>query len=101
MTYADDTDDLVLFANTPTQAEFLLDSLEPATRGTGPYVNPNKTEYIYCFKQNGTISTLSGKPLKLVDQFPYLDSNISFTENYVNIRLTSYWLYGDLIYPVK
>ena len=39
------------------------------------------------FKQKETISSLSGKPLKLVDQFTYLDSNISSTESAVNIHL--------------
>ena len=50
------------------------------------------------FKQEGTISTFSGKPLKLRDQFTYLDSNISSTERYVKIcignasdRLTIIW----------
>ena len=40
-----------------------------------------------CFKQDEAISTLNGKPLKLVDQFIYLGSNISFTESIVNIHL--------------
>ena len=31
--------------------------------------------------------TKSGKPLKLVDQFPHLSSNISLTETDVNIRI--------------
>ena len=34
-----------------------------------------------CNKQNGVISTLSGKPLTLVDAFTYFDRNISSTEN--------------------
>ena len=33
-----------------------------------------------CFKQKGSISTQSGKPRKLVDQFTHLGSNISSTE---------------------
>ena len=33
----------------------------------------------------GAISSLNGKPLKLVDQFIYLSSNISSTESNVNI----------------
>ena len=40
-----------------------------------------------CFKQKVVISTLSGKPLKLVDHLTYLSSNISSTESDVNIRL--------------
>ena len=38
-----------------------------------------------CFNQDGVISTLNVKPLKLVDQFIYLSSNISSTESDVNI----------------
>ena len=41
-------------------------------------------EFMY-FKQDGDISTLNGKPLKLVDQFTYLGSNITSTESDVNI----------------
>ena len=37
------------------------------------------------FNQDGSISLLNGKPLKLVGQFTYLSSNISSTENDVNI----------------
>ena len=33
----------------------------------------------------GAISLLNGKPLQLVDQFIYLNSNISSTESNVNI----------------
>ena len=40
-----------------------------------------------CFKQNGAISLLNGKPLKLVEQFIFFGSNISFTEINVNIRI--------------
>ena len=59
-----------------------------------------------CFKQ-GVISTLSGRPIKLVDKFTYLDSNISSTESDVNIRiaggllLTGYWSYGNFISTTK
>ena len=39
-----------------------------------------------CFKLDDTIiSIFSGKPLKLVDQFIYLGSNISSTESDVNM----------------
>ena len=52
-----------------------------------------------CFKQKGDTSTLSGKPLNLVAQFTYFGSNISSTENYVNISSTEgmewYWLVID------
>ena len=66
MTDADDVNDLGLLTNTPPQAEYLLHSLEQAVGGRGLNVNANKTEFI-CFKREGAISTLSRKPLKLID----------------------------------
>ena len=86
MTNAHYTDDLVLLANTPTEAESLLRSIKQAEGGIGLSVTANKTEYIF-FKQKGAISTLRGKPLKLVVLFKYFGGNISSTESDVNIRL--------------
>ena len=39
------------------------------------------------FNQNGTISLLNGKTLKLVDQYIYLGNNISSTKSDVNIHI--------------
>ena len=50
---------------------------------------------LVCFKQNGAICTLSGKPLKLIDQFTYLGSNISSAESDVNIRIVKAWIAID------
>ena len=44
----------------------------------------DKTKFMY-FKQDGAISTLNGKSLKLVHLFINLGSNISSTESNVNI----------------
>ena len=44
-----------------------------------------------CFRQEGAISTLSGMPLKLVDKFTYLGSNISSTESDVSICIGKAW----------
>ena len=44
-----------------------------------------------CFKREGATSTLSGWPLKFVDKFTYLGSNISSTEMDVDIRLAKAW----------
>ena len=63
ITDADYADDLALLANTPVQAKFLLHCLELATRGIGLYVN----------------------------QFIYLDNNISSTESDVNICVDKVW----------
>ena len=76
-------DDQVLFENTSTQAEFLLYILEQAAGSNGFYVNLSKTE-LMCFKQDEATSTLNGTPLKLVDRFTYLGSNIASTEIDVN-----------------
>ena len=43
------TEDTVLLANTPTQAESQLHNLEQATGGIGLHVTANKIEYM-CFK---------------------------------------------------
>ena len=66
----DYTDDIVLHANTPAQAESLVYNLKWAAGGIGLYVNADKMEYM-CFNQNGNISTLNGGSLKLVDKFTY------------------------------
>ena len=79
-TDADYVDDIALLADTPAQAEFLLHSLERTASDKGLHVNANKTEYM-CFNQNGDISTLKGDSLKLVDNYTYLGSSISYTEN--------------------
>ena len=97
MIYADYIDGLVLLTNTPTQAESRLNRQEQAARGIGLYVNANKTEYM-CFKQKETVSTLSGKSLKLGDHFTYLGSIISSTESmsmyaYHRMLLTDYRSY--------
>ena len=43
------------------------------------------------FQQEGAISTLSGKALKLVDQFIYRGNNISSIESDVNIHIGKVW----------
>ena len=79
-TDADYTDDIVLLANTPAEAETLLHSL---AGGIGLHVNADKTEYM-CFNQTGDISTLNGSSLKLVDEFTYQGSCVSSTGKDIN-----------------
>ena len=90
ITDADYADDIVILANTPNQAETLLQSLERAAAGIGLHVNAHKTEYI-CFNQAGDISTLEGTSLKLVDKFTLLGSSVSLTEKDIDTRLTKVW----------
>ena len=80
---ADYPDGIALLANTPTNAESMLHSLEKAAGDIVLHVNADKTEYI-CFNQRGDFFTLNDSSLKLVDKFSYLKSSISSTENDVN-----------------
>ena len=66
---ADYANDIALLANTPTQAETLLHSLEWVAAGIGLHVYAHKREYM-CFIQTGDISTLNGSSLKLVNGSP-------------------------------
>ena len=86
----DYTDDIVLLANTPAQAESLLHSLEQAAGSIGLYVNADKMEYM-CFNQRGDISTLNGSSLKQVDKFTNLGSSVSSMENDINAQLVKAW----------
>ena len=44
-----------------------------------------------CFKELRAFSSLNSKPLKLVDQFIYLGSNIASTRSDVNIHVDKAW----------
>ena len=50
-----------------------------------------------CFKLDGTIVILSGKSLKLVDQYAYLVSNISSTESNYYISQAKAWAAIDML----
>ena len=67
MKYAVDVDYQALLIKASALAKSHLYSLEQAVGGVGRSVNANKTRFL-CFKQDGVLSTLSGKHLKLVDQ---------------------------------
>ena len=83
-------DDIAILANTPTQPETLLHSLERTAVDIGLHVNAYKTEYM-CYNQTGDISTQSGNSLKLVDNFTNLGSSVSSTEKDIDTRLTKAW----------
>ena len=107
ITDANCADDILLLANTPTQAKTLLHSLEWATASNGLHVNAHKTEYV-CFNQTGNISTLNGSPLKLVDKFTFLGSSVSSIETDFNTWLAKAWQlligyrsYGSQTWPIK
>ena len=90
----DNRDDGPLLTNTPAKAKSLLHSLEQTAGNIGLCENTNKTESMH-FKQEGTISTLSDKHLKLVDLFTHADSYISSAESDINMCLTKAWTVID------
>ena len=82
----DNTDDITLLANTPTQTESLLHSLGLAAGGIR---FASKMEHMYFNRE--AISTLNSGPPKLVDKFTYLNNSDSSSENEVNMRLGKMW----------
>ena len=73
MTNADNTDEWTFLANTPDQAKSPL-SLEQVAEDIGLYINANKK------------SPLSGRSLKLGNEFSYFGSNISSIKSDISIR---------------
>ena len=87
MTDADYANDLGILININVPGWSLLQSQEQAVGSIDFNENVKKTEYM-AFKQKRAISTLSGKPLNLVDKFTYHESHMSPTESYAKIHLT-------------
>ena len=50
-----------------------------------------QTKRSTCFNQKGDISTLNGGSLKLVEKFTYFGSNVSSTENDINMQQAKAW----------
>ena len=86
ITDADYADDLALLSDNSYNAQKLLHILEQSAAFIGLHVNATKTEYM-CYKQDSPIETLNKTPLKKVDDFVYLGSNIISTEKNVLIRI--------------
>ena len=53
------------------------------------------------FKQEGSINSQRGRPLKSVDNFGYFVSKISSNENDVNIRLAKAWTAVDRLSIIR
>ena len=94
ITDADYADDIALLANTPAQAETLLQGLEWSAAGIGLHVNADNREYV-CFNQRGDISTQNGNSLKPVDKFTDIRNSVSSTETDINTRLANAWTAND------
>ena len=95
-------DDIALLANTPTQAETLLHSLERAA-GIGLHVNADKMECM-CFNQRRVIAALNGSSLKLVDKFTYLhqprQTSTCDVQRHGQLSI-GYRSYGSQTWPIK
>ena len=63
---------------------------EQVAKGTGLDANLDENR-LHLFKPNGAISILNVKPIKLVDDFSYLSSNISSTESDDSICFGKAW----------
>ena len=86
----DYADDLSLLTNTAAQVESPLHHLDPAAGGIALYPNLSWRKFL-CFKQNEATINVSGKPLRFLDQFRYLDRNISSIERDINKHLMRAW----------
>ena len=87
MTDADCISDLPFLTNAQEPLQYHLEQI--AGGGIGFYVKKNKT--VYLFKKERCYTILSGKTQKLVDRLTYFGSNVSSTENDVNIHLAKRW----------
>ena len=88
------------WSNVSPPTECWLHNLEQAARITGVYAKSDKIDF-KCFNQDGIISSLTGKPLKFVNQFIYLGSHISSTESDVNIRVGKTWSAIDWLTTIQ
>eukprot|EP00794_Sanderia_malayensis_P013523 gene13523-14935_t len=88
ITDADYADDLALFSYTFAEAEKLLYALENAAAKVVLYVYECwKTEFTDFQNHDKIIRTENGTQLKWVEKFVYFGSDISLTENDVQIPL--------------
>ena len=99
LTDADYADDLALFANSISEARVLLHSLENAAKDIGLHVNATKTEFM-SFNEQGSLNTIQGDPLKQVNSFTYLGSNIASSEADVKSRIGKAWGALDKLSPI-
>ena len=96
LTDADFADDIALISNTISDAQTLLNSLESAANCVGLYLNDSKTEYMSYEKSNSsidnlTVKTISGYILKRTNDYKYLGSFVSFSDEDFNARKGMAW----------
>ena len=81
----DFADDLALTSNTLEQAQLFLLKVESMAATIGLYLNEDKTGYMSSNSPESQIVTLSGKPIKEVDDFMYLGSWIESSKKDLNV----------------
>ena len=72
-------------------------SLKHVGRSIRFYMNSAQTQFM-SFQQDGAISKLYARPLKLLDNTIYLGSNISSIESEINIRIGKAWAAIDRLF---
>ena len=103
-TDANYVDDLTLLENTPSQVKSLLHNLEQTEALVYSWTRMKQSS---CFNEDGAISSLYGKLLKLVDQYTSivishrLKAMLTHALAKHGVLLIDYRLYGNLIYLIK
>ena len=90
ITDADYANDLAVLPDNSYNAQKLLDILKQSAVFIGLYDNATKTEY-RSYNQASPMETLNKTPLKKVDDFVYLSSNIASPKKDVFIRILKAW----------
>ena len=90
LTDVDYADDLAVTADTITNATVLLHNLENAANEVELYVNASKAKFIG-FNQQGSIQTVPGESIELVESFIYLGSEINSTKKDMEILIAKAW----------
>ena len=92
LTDLDFADDLALIAESISNAELLLHSLEEACSAVGLICNESKTEFISTSSNQDSLKASSGRDLKRVEDFKYLGSFIMDSNKDFKTRKAMAWV---------
>ena len=91
LTDLDFADDLALIAESISDAESLLQSLEFAASQVGLYCNEGKTEFLTTSPSPSELKSLNNVNIKRVEDFKYLGSHIADSQKDFKIRKALAW----------
>ena len=92
LTDLDFADDLALIAESISNTELLLHSLEEACSAVGLICNESKTEFISTSSNQDSLKASSGRDLKRVEDFKYLGSFIMDSNKDFKTRKAMAWV---------